>query len=110
MLFEATDTKNANEDFYGRNQSKFSHMHSFTLREMKTLRCARRTIKSQPKKVPSHSCPLLGEFHSFDKQCNCKFSDHITACVHNHELSKNTGAAALSNDDDAWKDVCKKCA
>ena len=59
MLFEATDTKNANEDFYGRNQSKFSHMHSFTLREMKTLRCAhsaaRRTIKSQPKKVPSHS-------------------------------------------------------
>ena len=73
MLFEATDTKNANEDFYGRNQSKFSHMHSFTLREMKTLRCAhstaRRTIKSQPKKVPSHSWPLLGEFHSFDKQC-----------------------------------------
>ena len=89
MLFEATDTKNANEDFYGRNQSKFSHMHSFTLREMKTLRCARRTIKSQPKKVPSHSCPLLGEFHSFDKQC--KFSDHITACVHNHELNETQG-------------------
>ena len=76
---------------------------------MRGAECAR-TIKSQPKKVPSHSCPLLGEFHSFDKQCNCKFSDHITACVHNHELSKNTGAAALSNDDDAWKDVCKKCA
>ena len=79
MLFEATDTKNANEDFYGRNQSKFSHfvaaavkalrMHSLC-GEMKTRGCfvvvcsAARTIKSQPKKVPSHSRSLLGEFYS----------------------------------------------
>ena len=56
---------------------------------MRGAECAR-TIKSQPKKVPSHSCPLLGEFHSFDKQCS-KFSDHITACVHNHELNKTQG-------------------
>ena len=90
MLFEATDTKNANEDFYGRNQSKFSHfvaaavkalrMHSLC-GEMKTRGCfvvvcsAARTIKSQPKKCLLIPGRCLVNFILIFREKLCKMNE-----------------------------------